>query len=752
MNSIKMKQKYFKCKQSINMRTKVIIFFLIIMSCIINTQAQAPAHAIEKIVDHYGKEGLFNGSILVAQKGKVIYKKGVGYANMEWNIPNTTTTKFRLGSITKQFTSMLIMQLVNEGKLKLDGKITDYLPHYRKETGDKVTIHHLLTHSSGIPNYTDNQKFWQDNKRSYSVTDFTRIYCSDDLEFEPGSRFTYSNSGYFILGAIIEAITKKPYHEVLQNKILDVVEMKNTGYDFSEKIIDNRAAGYIKTLDGYKNAEYLDMGLPYAAGSLYSTVEDLHLWDRALYTEKLLPDSLKKKLFGPYVKVEDVITGNSGYGWFTAKQKLPLSKKELEMIWHTGGINGFLTTINRYPETETLIVVLDNSSQSIGEQDLAIHILEILHGANPPIPKAGLAAVLQNKIINGSVSKAVDFYNNLSQAQRKEYDLTGTEPQINRWGYTYLNDKKQVDDAIKLFALNTKLFPNSSNVYDSYAEALMYKGDYANAISNYKKSHALDSTNRYALDMIAQMGSPQKQDTIRVMVDGHAMDLFVSGKEGPVVVLEAGGNSDHRSWNSIVPELSKFARVVTYDRPGYLNSIACNRPRTSLRVADELHEALVKANIKGPYIMGGWSWGGAFAKVFAGKYPGETKGLLLVDPAAKKVYDEMAAQYPDVFTRIYQERTANNPAAQDEFDAMLPTMYQADEGDKTYSGNTILLIAGSDADWKDYEKPLQKIWINELSNWANRRPNTTYEVVESGHFIQREKPETVISAVKRLIK
>src|SRR5690606_17247410 len=215
---------------------KKILFPYLSMSSTCVT-AQTPTQKIEKIVDHYEKEGLFNGSILVAQKGNVIFKKGVGYANMEWKIPNTTQTKFRLGSITKQFTSMLIMQLVNEGKLNLEGKITDYLPHYRKETGDSVSVHHLLTHSSGIPNYTKSNKFDEESKNSYSVADFVRKYCSDDLQFEPGSRFSYSNSGYFILGAIIEAITKKPYHVVLQERILDVVGMKNTGYDFSEKII-----------------------------------------------------------------------------------------------------------------------------------------------------------------------------------------------------------------------------------------------------------------------------------------------------------------------------------------------------------------------------------------------------------------------------------------------------------------------------------------------------------------------------------
>ena len=138
-------------------------------------------------------------------------------ANIEWGISNTPETKFRLGSITKQFTSMLILQLVDQGKIKLDGKLTDYLPDYRKDVGDKVTIHNLLTHTSGIPSYTDQPGFFENVSRNpYKVADFVKKYASGDLLFEPGSKFAYNNSGYFLLGAIIERVTGKPYEQVLR--------------------------------------------------------------------------------------------------------------------------------------------------------------------------------------------------------------------------------------------------------------------------------------------------------------------------------------------------------------------------------------------------------------------------------------------------------------------------------------------------------------------------------------------------------
>jgi CubicO group peptidase (beta-lactamase class C family) len=194
--------------------------------------AQDKVSKIDALIKVYNDYGQFNGSVLVAESGKVIFKKGYGLANREWNIPNNPDTKFRLGSVTKQFTSMLILQLVELEKIDLQGKLSDYLPYYRKDTGDLVTIHHLLTHSSGIPSYTSIPNFFEDISRDpYPVEEFVKKYCSGDLQFEPGSRYVYNNSGYFLLGAIIEEITGKTYDEVLKEKIFLPLGMENSGYD-----------------------------------------------------------------------------------------------------------------------------------------------------------------------------------------------------------------------------------------------------------------------------------------------------------------------------------------------------------------------------------------------------------------------------------------------------------------------------------------------------------------------------------------
>jgi CubicO group peptidase (beta-lactamase class C family) len=215
--------------------------------------------------------------VLVSDHDEVIFKKGYGLANREWGIPNAPDVKFRIGSITKQFTSMLVMQRAGKGTIKLEGHLSDYLPYYRKDTGSKVTIHQLLNHTSGIPSYTDDPKFFPEVSRTfYAVDDFVQRFCSGDLQFEPGTKFHYDNSGYFILGAILEHVAGKPFEVLLKESIFAPLRMNDTGYDHFDVIVPRRATGYERGLGEIDNAPYLDMALPYAAGALYSTVEDLY--------------------------------------------------------------------------------------------------------------------------------------------------------------------------------------------------------------------------------------------------------------------------------------------------------------------------------------------------------------------------------------------------------------------------------------------------------------------------------------------
>ena len=457
--------------------------------------AQDHAAKIQEVLALAHKYRQFNGTALVAENGKVIYKGAFGLANIEWNIPNTPDTKFRLGSITKQFTATVILQLVEQGKIKLDAKLTDYLPEYRKDTGDKVTIHHLLTHTSGIPSYTSQSGFFENVSRNpYKVDEFVKKYASGDLEFEPGSKYTYNNSGYFLLGAIIERVTGKPYEQVLKANIFDPVGMTNTGYDHHDTLIPKRASGYRKTPDGYTNAPYLDMSIPYAAGSLYSTVEDLFLWDQALYTDKLLSAQSKALMYKPFLD-------EYGYGWVITNASFKQNNQPVQVITHNGGINGFTTTIVRFPNEKNLIVMLDNTGSEYLDR-LSDSIAKVIYNQPYEPPKASIVPVLTKTIAEKGIEGGVAQYRELKAKQAATYDFA--EGELNRLGYQLLRTGKS-KEAIEIFKLNVEAYPKSSNTYDSLAEAYVSSNDRELAIQNYKKSLELNPNNTNATEALKRL-------------------------------------------------------------------------------------------------------------------------------------------------------------------------------------------------------------------------------------------------------
>jgi len=465
---------------------KLIALFVVFQLSAFTVFAQDKAQQIEELLNKYNEYGQFNGSALVAENGKVIFKKGFGSANMEWNIPNQPDTKFRLGSISKQFTALLIVKLAEEGKIKLDVPITTYLPDYPKDNGSKITIHHLLTHTSGIPNYTSAPNFLKDKaKNPYTPEAFVKTFSSLPLEFTPGEKFNYSNSGYFLLGYIIEKITGKTYEQNLQETIFTPLKMVNSGYDHSDWIIKNRAAGYEKEGKKFVNAAYLDMSIPYAAGSLYSTVEDLYLWDQALYTNKLINEKSMESLFKPYIKAGDA---SYGYGWFVDEYDKG-EKGKLKMVGHGGGINGFNTIISRIFSDKILVVLMNNTGgTSLGQMTESIQA--ILYNKPFDQPKKSLALDLLNVYTEKGAVAGTDAFKKL----KNDPTYAIKEGDMNRVGYQLLQTGKK-KEAIEVFKINVEAFPKSGNVYDSLGEAYLADGDKKLAIANYKKSVELDPTN-----------------------------------------------------------------------------------------------------------------------------------------------------------------------------------------------------------------------------------------------------------------
>jgi CubicO group peptidase (beta-lactamase class C family) len=330
------------------------------------------AARLDQIMQARSGAGDFNGTALVAREGHIIYERGFGFANLEWKVPNDLETKFEIGSMTKQFTALLILQLVAERKIRLDGHLSDYLPYYRKDTGDHVSISELLSHTSGVPSFTESPGFLEGpaSRTSYGVKEFAQKYCSGNLQFEPGSKFEYSNSGYFLLGAILEQVSGVTYETLLGDRILTPLGMTNSGYTHSETVLPHRAEGYERSTAGLQNARYYDMSIPFAAGALYSTVGDLYLWDQALYGERLLPASVRDLLFKPNLE-------NYGYGWIMLipAANSPYAGESIPM--HGGAIFGFQSVIQRIPKHRELIVLLDNTD-SPKLLEIALEIRRVL--------------------------------------------------------------------------------------------------------------------------------------------------------------------------------------------------------------------------------------------------------------------------------------------------------------------------------------------------------------------------------------
>ena len=448
---------------------------------------------IDSLISVYHNYNLFNGSVLVAEKGNVIFKKGYGEANIEWNLPNEQNTVFRIGSMTKQFTAMLIMQLFEEGKIKLDTKITEYLPEYRSDTGDQITVKHLLTHTSGIPNFTRSPKYLELSHNPYTVSDLVSAFCSEDLRFKPGSKFSYSNSGYLILGAIIEKITDNQYEEVLKEKILDPLLMKNTGYDHTNEIIPNRANGYRKVIDGYLNANYVDMSVPYSAGAMYSTIEDLFLWDQALYTNQLISNNNKDLMFTP-------LKNNYAFGWSVKNIPYGQNIDSVKVIRHNGSINGFQSLIIRLVDDGHVIILLSNAEATrLGK--LSDSIINILYDQPFELPKQSIIELLYKTIVTTNIKSGIDQYYDIKNNSPENY--TFSEAGLNRLGYELL-EKDNIEESIGIFQLMVAEYPESSNAYDSLGEAYMINRQKDLAIKNYNKSLELDPDNKNAIKMLEQ--------------------------------------------------------------------------------------------------------------------------------------------------------------------------------------------------------------------------------------------------------
>lgn len=306
-------------------------------------------HRLVQYLDQYEQNWPLSGTVLVAYHDEILLKKAYGYANLEHQVPNTLDTKFRIWSLTKSFTAMAILMLKEQKRLRLDDPISKYLTEQKKQKRlEGITIAHLLGHTSGLANYTSMSEYNQTlNKLKLTKQEMVQLIVSEPPDFMPGTSFAYCNSGYYLLGMIIENISGMTYEAYITSNILHPLGMVNTGIYNNHTMIPGIASPYHSSWGEYIQGEYIDMSSIFAAGAMYSTIGDLYLWDQALYTDQLVSYATLDMAF-------HLSPLKYRFGWFQDER---YSRKRMS---HGGAYRGFRSELHRYPEEKASIIMLTN--------------------------------------------------------------------------------------------------------------------------------------------------------------------------------------------------------------------------------------------------------------------------------------------------------------------------------------------------------------------------------------------------------
>lgn len=312
----------------------------------------------------------YMGTALVAQGDCVLFDEAYGLANLEWDIANTTDTRFRIGSVTKQFTAVSILLLQQDGKLDIDAPIGTYLED-APDTWNAISTRQLMNHTSGIPNITSFEDFYSWKFQPSTLDALIARFSDKPLDFAPGSKWAYSNSGYMLLAEIIEKVSGQKLADFMQRRIFDPLEMADTGADVTSTILPHRASGYSPSSEGIVNAEYVHMSIPQGGGNLYSTTADMLKWQRSLFGGRLLS--------AESLAIYTATVPHEAFG--EAKYAAGVLVEEIDgrtTYWHGGGIEGFNSWLGYQPDSETTVVVLANLNGGSARQ-LGLELLRLAH-------------------------------------------------------------------------------------------------------------------------------------------------------------------------------------------------------------------------------------------------------------------------------------------------------------------------------------------------------------------------------------
>lgn len=383
-------------------KTITVILFLFLTTTCSYGQDKQLEHKLDSLLPILFTKTTSGCVTLIAKKGQIIYHKAFGSANLELSVSLKPEMVFDLASITKQFTAVAILQLAEQGKISLQDSIQKYLRDFPSKPY-RITIENLLTHTSGIKDYlqVDNSRPFGE-RWDYSPKQLIELFKNLPLEFEPSTQYKYSNSGYALLGYILENVSGKNYQTYMREHVLTPLDLHNTFYDSNNIIVPNRVSGYCKDSEGFKNREYWSPTIAYAAGGLLSTTGDLYKWNRGLLANKILKKETRDKAFTPYRLRNGTVT-NYGYGWNIN------STNGIKSIGHSGAKNGFSTSEIYYPDQDVFIVLLFNSEDA-PRDDLAVTISSIALGV--PIQK-------EVKVPDAVIKSYMGTYTLVSDPKRK---------------------------------------------------------------------------------------------------------------------------------------------------------------------------------------------------------------------------------------------------------------------------------------------------------------------------------------------
>lgn len=339
-----------------NSMRNILVISLLVTAGLTMPGRAADAARMEQVIQVDAADNQFMGAVLVARGDTILLDKGYGAANLEWNIPDTPATRFRIGSLAKQFTAAAILLLEERGKLKLGDPVRTYLPN-APAAWDRITLFNLLTQTSGIHDYTDTPEFGIMMKRQMTPEQLIATFRDSPLEFAASEKFSYSNSNYVLLASVIEKISGMPYARFLQDNIFTPLGMKDSGYD-SAAVLPRRASGYARKDGAVVNASYRDVSIQYGAGALYSTTHDLLTWEKALFDGKVLSPASLKKMMTPFRDARGPgVPYKAGYGMGVYAGTTADGRREIS---HTGSDFGFVSMMAAYPDDRLFVILLSN--------------------------------------------------------------------------------------------------------------------------------------------------------------------------------------------------------------------------------------------------------------------------------------------------------------------------------------------------------------------------------------------------------